>query len=119
MWGDHFFPNGDVIPNTSIPFDFGDEFVSRPPVVPELGRRYEYELMLKANTPGMRDSRIACWMDGELIADLENLRLRDIDTLTIDRFSLSLHIGQNTVQATTKWCDNVVAATSYIGPVSK
>jgi len=117
QWGDHFFPNGDVMPNTSIPNNFGDEFAARPNIVPELGRWYAYEVMLKANTPGLRDGRIACWLDGELIADFPNIRLRDIDTLTIDRFGLSLHIGSNTVGETWKWYDNVVAATSYIGPV--
>jgi hypothetical protein len=40
-----------------------------------------------------------------------------LDTLKIDRFNLSLHIGSNTVGETWKWYDNVVAATSYIGPV--
>jgi hypothetical protein len=117
MWGDHFFPNGDVLPNSSIPGDFGSEFVARPNVVPELGRWYAYELMLRANTPGTRDGRIALWLDGELIADFPNLRLRDVATLTIDRFNLSMHIGSNTRAETRKWYDNVVAATSYIGPL--
>jgi hypothetical protein len=117
MWGDHFFPSGEVLPNSSVPGDFGPNFVARPNVVPELGRWYAYELMVLANTPGMRDGRIALWLDGELIADFENLRLRDVDTLTIDRFGLSLHIGSNPGAETYKWYDNVVAATSYIGPV--
>jgi len=117
QWGDHFFPDGTVLPNSSIPGDFGDEFVARPNIVPELDRWYCYEVMVKANTPGLRDGRIACWLDGELIADFVNLRLRDIDTLKIDRFNLSLHIGSNTAAETWKWYDNVVAATSYIGPL--
>ena len=50
--------------------------------------------------------------------DFPNLRLRDIDTLKIDRFGLSFHIGSNPAGETKKWYDNVVAATSYIGPVS-
>lgn len=117
MWGDHFFPDGTVLPFTSMPGDFGDEFVARPNRVPELGRWYAYELMLRANTPGMRDGRIALWLDGELIADFQNLRLRDVASLKIDRFNLSLHIGSNTRSETRKWYDNVVAATEYIGPV--
>jgi hypothetical protein len=117
MWGDHFFPNGDVMPNTSIPGDFGPGFVARPNIVPELGRWYAYEIMLQANTPGSRDGRIALWLDGELIADFQNLRLRDVDTLTIDRFGLSLHFGSNPAGETRKHYDNVVAARSYIGPL--
>jgi len=57
--------DGVVLPNSSVPGDFGDEFVARPNVVPELGRWYCYEFMVKANTPGERDGRIACWLDGD------------------------------------------------------
>jgi hypothetical protein len=117
QWGDHLFPTGAVLPNTSIPFDFGPSFKSRPDVTPELDRWYCYEYMLQANTPGQRNGRIAFWLDGKLLADFMNLRLRDVDTLKIDRFGLSFHIGSNPNGATKKWYDNVVAATSYVGPV--
>lgn len=117
QWGDHFFPNGDVLPNTSIPNEFGVTFVPRTNITPERGRWYCFEVMLQANTPGERDGRIGLWLDGVLIADFPNLRLRDVGALTIDRFNLSLHIGSNTARENRKWYDNVVAATSYIGPV--
>jgi hypothetical protein len=116
QWGDHLFPTGVVLPNTSIPFDFGPGFVSRPDVLPELDRWYCYEVMVRANTPGQRDGRIAFWVDGVLKADFPNLRLRDVATLKIDRFGLSFHIGSNPNGVSKKWYDNVVAATSYIGP---
>ena len=115
-YGDHFFPNGDVMPNTSIPYDFGSEFVERANVIPELGRFYCYEFMVRANTPGERDGRVAFWLDGVLLADFQNLRLRDVSSLAIDRFGLSFHVGSNPNGETKKWYDNVVAATSYIGP---
>ena len=92
IWGDHFFPTGIVLPFSSVPFDFGPEFVSRPDVTPVLGRWYCYELMVKANTPGQRDGRIAFWLDGQLIADFPNLRLRETTALKIDRFTLDLHV---------------------------
>ncbi len=117
MYGDHFFPDGIVLPNSSLPHNFGPEFIARPNVAPQLGRWYSFEVMLRANTVGMRDGRVALWLDGALIADFRNLRLRDVNTLTIDRFGLSLHIGSNTVRETRKYYDNVVAARSYIGPV--
>ena len=59
-----------------------------PEVIPVLGRWYSYELMVKANTPGQRDGRIAMWLDGKLIADFPNLRLRETSALKIDRFGL-------------------------------
>jgi len=117
QWGDHFFPPGTVLPNSSQPFAFGPDFKSRPDVTPELDRWYCYEYMVQANTPGQRNGRIAFWLDGKLLADFPNLRLRDVDTLKIDRFGLSFHIGSNPAGATKKWYDNVVAASSYIGPV--
>lgn len=117
MWGDHFYPNGEVDPNTSIPFDFGPDFIAREQVIPELDRWYCYEYMLKANTPGKLDGRIAIWLDGELKADFMNLRLRDVATLKINRFGLSFHIHDNPNGEAKKWYDNVVAATSYIGPL--
>ena len=119
QWGDHFFPTGLVMPNTSIPFDFGPDFVSRPDIIPALDRWSSYEVMVKANTPGVRDGRIAAWLDGKLVMDFQNLRLRDVTSLTIDRFALCFHIGSNPNGESKKWYDNVVAAKSYIGPMVK
>ena len=82
-----------------------------------LGRWYCYEMMVKANTPGQRDGRIAFWLDGQLIADFPNLRLRETTALTIDRFTLDLHVHGNNLAVARKWYNNVVAATSYIGPM--
>jgi hypothetical protein len=117
QWGDHLFPTGLVMPNTSMAFAFGSGFVSRPEVIPELDRWYCYEYMLRANTPNQRDGRIAVWLDGKLIADFPGLRLRDVAELKIDRFGLSFHIGSNPNGQSRKWYDNVVAATAYIGPL--
>jgi hypothetical protein len=117
LYGDHFFPTGLVMPNTSIPYDFGPDFVPRDEFVPELQRWYCWELMVQANTPGERDGRIAAWIDGVLVADWQNLRLRDVPDLTIDRFGIGFHIGMNPNGETHKWYDNVVAAHAYIGPM--
>ncbi len=119
QWGDHLFPTGLVMPNTSAAFAFGSGFISRPEVIPELDRWYCYEYMLRANTPNQRDGRIAVWLDGKLTADFPGLRLRDVAELKIDRFGLSFHIGSNPNGQSKKWYDNVVAATSYIGPLLK
>ncbi len=121
-FGDHFFPSGKVLPYSSErsgAVTFGKQFAARPDIIPELERWYCFEFMMKANTVGQRDGRIACWLDGKLIADFPNLRLRDVKTLKIDHFGLSLHIGKNTARMNKKWYDDVVAATSYIGPIAK
>ena len=116
-YGDHFFPSGLVMPNTSLPFDFGTEFEARPEVIPELDRWYCYELLVRANTPGELDGRITLWLDGAVIGDFGNLRLRDVASLKLDRFNLSFHARSNPSGATRKYYDNVVAATSYVGPM--
>jgi hypothetical protein len=74
--------------------------------------------MVQANMPGRRDGRIAFWLDGQLIADFQNLRLRETTALAIDRFTLDLHVHTNSLAPARKWYDNVVAATSYIGPLA-
>jgi hypothetical protein len=117
-YGDHFFPSGKVLPFSAQPGDFGPQFVSRPDIIPQLDRWYCFEFMLKGNTPGQRDGRIACWLDGKLIADFPNLRLRDEQSLKINFAAICLHIGSNPLRQNRKWYDDVVIATSYIGPVS-
>lgn len=116
QWGDHFFPSGTVLPWTYMPGNFGESFVKRQDITQQLGRWYCYELMVKSNAAGKRDGRIACWLDGKLIADFPNLRLRDTDTLKINWAAIDLHIGSNTIRTNRKYYDDVVIATSYIGP---
>lgn len=116
QWGDHWYPDGTVAPNTSIPGDFGPYFVPRPNHTAPLDRWHAVELMVKANTPGQADGRIAFWVDGVLIADYPSVRLREVATLGIDKVSLSFHINGTTPRENFKWYDNVVVARSYIGP---
>ena len=82
-----------------------------------MDRWYCYEYMVLANTPGQHNGRVAVWLDGKLVADYTNLRLRDVESLKIDRFGLSFHIKSNPKGEAKKWYDNVVAASSYIGPM--
>lgn len=117
QWGDHWYPDGTVSPNTSVLGDFGPNFVPRPNHTVPLDTWHAVELMVKTNTPGQRNGRIAFWVDGVLKADYPNVRLRDIDTLDIDKVSLSFHMNGSTPRENFKWYDNVVIATSYIGPL--
>ncbi len=56
--------------------------------------------------------------EAQIIADFPDLRLRDVDTLKIDHFSVGLHAASNPGNPTSKWYDNLVAATEYIGPMA-
>jgi hypothetical protein len=115
-YGDIFYPTGLVSPNTSLAGNFGKFFKPRPNVLPQLDRWHCYEFMVQANTPGRRDGRIACWLDGKLVADFPNLRLRDIEALKLDYITIGGYINPNKVRTNRIWFDDVVAATSYIGP---
>jgi chitodextrinase len=119
QWGDIWYPDGRILPFDRTPGDFGPTFVSRQDFIPQQDRWYSYEFMLKANTPGQRDGRIAFWIDGNLMADFQNVRLRDVSTLKIDQIQLELHAqAGGSARPNKKWYDNLVVARSYIGPVS-
>jgi hypothetical protein len=113
-WGDLFFPTGEVHPLENK-WLFAEDFVPRPNVVPERGRWYCYELMVKVNTPGERDGRVAFWVDGRLAGDFPNLRLRSVPILKANRINIVTYSSRLRPNATL-WYDDVVAATSYIGP---
>jgi len=117
-WGDQFFPSGRAFPPGRELF--GDQFVSRPDFIPERGRWYCYELMVHANTPGQRDGRIGVWVDGRLCADFPNLRFRNVPTLKSNCIGLGMYTHNPRVQKPITMCfDDVVAATSYIGPLRR
>jgi hypothetical protein len=115
IWGNEFFPDGDVNPSRNRRL-LGEDFVPRPNVNPERGRWYCFELMLKANTPGKRDGRIAFWVDGKLAGDFPGLRFREVEELKPNHVFL-LSYSSELQPNQTHWYDDVVAATSYIGPM--
>ena len=120
QWGEHFFPSGKMLPYGGSASYFGPQFVPRTDAVPERDRWACYELMVKANTPGKRDGRIAFWVDGRIAADFTNLRLRDVPTLKANIVSLGLYTMNEMIKSPcAMWYDDVVVATTYIGPVLK
>ena len=70
---------------------FAENFDPRPNMNVERGRWYCYELMLKANTPGERDGRVALWIDGKLAGDFPNLRFRSVDELKPNHIIIVAH----------------------------
>lgn len=114
-FGAGWFPTGATSNDSGPDGGFGDDFVARPNVEPTRGVWICHEFMLKLNTPGQRDGRLAAWQDGELIADWQNLRFRDSTAIKLDEIQLE-NGGQGSTQINDKWYDNVVVATEYIGP---
>ena len=120
QWGEHFFASGRLLPYTDKPASdfFGKEFKAIPDFIPERDKWYCYELMVKANTPGQRDGRVAFWVDGKLSGDFPNLRLRDVETLKANIVSLALYTqNEKITKACEMWFDDVVVAKEYIGPM--
>jgi len=113
-WGDLFFPSGRVLPRQNQGL-FGEGFVARPDLVAERSRWYCYEFMVEANTPGERDGRVAFWVDGKLRGDFPNLRFRNTEDLKANHAVILVH-SSRTAPNKTLWYDDVVVATSYIGP---
>jgi hypothetical protein len=72
-------------------------------------------------TPGTGDKngRVQTWLDGELALDVDTLRLRDYDTVKVDKFYLStFHGGSSAEWAPTHDCfiryDNFTVSTDSI-----
>jgi hypothetical protein len=114
VYGEHWFSDGTV---TNGSQSFGPFFVPRTKVVPTRGEWISYEVLVQLNTPGTRDGRVAVWQNGSLIADWQNIRFRDVSTVKIDQIQLE-NGGQRSSQQNDKWYDNLVVASSYIGPMS-
>ena len=119
QYGDHFFPNGDVSPNTSIKFDLRSRL--RQPARHHPAARSLVLLRVHAArrtrpasaTAASRSGWTACWSP-----IFRAFGCATSQTLKIDRFGLSFHIGSNPNGQARKWYDNVVAARSYIGPIA-
>ena len=68
---------------------------------------------------GNKNGRVQTWLDGELVLDVDTLRLRDYDTVKVDKFYLStFHGGSSAEWAPTHDCfiryDNFTISTDSI-----
>ena len=97
--------------------DFGNSFVPMPDIILERDRWYCYELMVRLNAPDKRDGRIALWIDGKIAGDWHNIRFRTVKSLKADQFWLDSYSSQ-IHENKTLWFDDIVGATSYIGPMT-
>ncbi|MFC1582229.1 hypothetical protein ACFL4W_01700 [Planctomycetota bacterium] len=114
-YGDIFLPDGRY--NGGNIFASDPDFTARPRVLPDRGEWYCYEVMLTINTLGQADGRLAFWIDGVLIGDFPGLRFRSIDALKARFVSICSYSSQVNPNKT-MWYDDIVVATSYIGPIA-
>jgi hypothetical protein len=103
---------------------------------PLLNRWYCYEMMVKLNsyvsptpTPGSReityknDGEVMFWIDDHLYAHWTDLYIAGTSNITlkslnIDLISVNMHERESHAWVNEKYCDNIVVATDYIGPIS-
>lgn len=94
---------------------WGSVFYPESTIIPERGRWYCMEMMIKANDAGQDNGEIAAWIDGELYMHLTGFNWRTTDELKIKRISLGIYIHNNP-KDNVCWFDDVALSTGYIGP---
>ncbi|MCH9648435.1 MAG: DNRLRE domain-containing protein [Deltaproteobacteria bacterium] len=117
--GDHL-PIGNYVYHADMAGNFGDSHLWQNDYrgYLEKNRWYCVEQYLKMNTPGQNDGIIRAWVDGRLAWEKEDWRWRDIPTLKIEEVWMNVFHGGTTAvdRDVHLYLDNVVVATSYIGP---
>jgi len=83
--------------------------------VPERGRWYCLEHMIRTNTPGKADGELAAWIDGQLYLHFTGIRWRSDARVLVKRFDLGVYVHQ-AAKDNTVWFDDVAVATGYLGP---
>ena len=86
----------------------------------EKDRWYSVEQHLILNTPGVNDGVLETWIDGRKAYRQTNWRWRDTNSLKIEQIWLNVYHGGTDVpdQDISLYIDNVVIASSYIGPMA-
>ncbi len=104
----------EMLPDNSGPY-WGNVFYPDTVIIPERGRWYCMEMMIKANDAGHDNGEIAAWIDGELYMHLTGFNWRTTNELKIKRISLGIYIHNNP-KDNICWFDDIALSTGYIGP---
>ncbi|WP_153886236.1 polysaccharide lyase [Aliiglaciecola lipolytica] len=85
------------------------------------GRWYAIEQQIKLNTPGLKDGVFKVWIDGVLIYERNNMYFRDTPQMKIEKVWLNYYFGgvAKPKNNFNMYLDNIVIASSYIGPIRK
>lgn len=86
----------------------------------DFGGWHCYEVGMYLNTPGKANGEARFWIDGILQSRVVNIQYRDVASLLPTAVNLNLHrVTADFEHTMTRWTDNIVIATRYIGPVAK
>ena len=83
--------------------------------IPQRGKWYCLEHMIKANDPGKANGELAAWIDGKLYIHYKGIRWRSSPEVLLKRFAIGVYIHKSE-QDNTVWYDDVALSTGYIGP---
>jgi hypothetical protein len=115
-------PIGNYVYHADQPTQYGDNVLWQDAYLGYLtkDRWYSIEQHLVLNTPGVNDGILETWVDGRLAYRQTEWRWRDVDTLKIEQIWLDVYHGGTDVpdQDISLYIDNVVIASSYIGPMT-
>lgn len=101
---------------------FGDEWDwNRSTQLLERNRWYCLEQRLRMNTPAQRDGLLRAWIDGVMAFDKQDVYLRDIPSIRIEKIWMNVYHGGTTKAAEDLhlYIDNVVIARRPIGCVAR
>jgi len=99
--------------------NYWGNFFQPPPqqrLVPERGRWYCLEHMIRANDPDQANGEMAAWIDGELHIHATGFRWRTTRQVRLKRADMGIYIHAAT-RDNRVWYDDIVLSTGYIGPI--
>ncbi|MEF8717666.1 MAG: hypothetical protein V5B35_03045 [Candidatus Accumulibacter necessarius] len=98
--------------------NYGDFWIW-PGALLQRNRWYCIEQQVRLNRPGMADGELRVWVDGRLVVERQNIRLRNVDQLRIETVWLDVYHGgvARSPYDQHLYVDNVVVARRYIGPM--
>ena len=97
---------------------WGNQFFPARRFIPERGRWYCFEIMVKANDLGKKNGEQAAWIDGQLYGHFTGIMWRKSDQVRLKRMTLGVYIHDNPRQNVVHF-DDVALSTGYIGPAEK
>lgn len=101
---------------------WGNWFRPEPDHVPPLETWICLEWRVKVNTPEREDGELDCWIDGIKCGEFRGINWRSTESLKLNQIWLSLWLEDGSYEKAgggttrTVWYDDVVVATTYIGP---
>jgi len=105
--------------HADITSDYGETWIW-PGALLQRNRWYSIEQQVRLNKPGAADGLFRVWVDGRLLLERQQIRMRTVDRLHIETAWLNVFHGGVAPSPYDQhlYIDNVVVARRYIGPLA-